>query len=66
MSKRLMGTFLVIEPEPFSQAIAKLKTGVKAPEIQELIFDRPPESLDKNVVLDPPSTVHTNANLVLF
>ena len=64
--KCLMGAFPVVEPEPLLQTRPQLGAVVKGPQIEVLILERPPQPLDKDVVLDPASAVHADVDLVLL
>jgi len=60
--KRLMGALNVVKPKPLAKALPQLGTGVKRPQI--LILERPPQALNKNIVLDTATTVHADSHIV--
>ena len=51
---------------PFSQACLKIPDRLKFIDINQLIFDRPPEAFDKNVIQRSAATIHTDPNAVLL
>jgi len=50
----------IVEEEVFGQAIAGLGHRLVLMEIDLLVFDGPPETLDKDIIKDPTATVHAN------
>ena len=47
-------TIMVIELEVVCQALVELRDTLVVPQVQVLVFDRPPEPLDEDVVQRPP------------
>src|SRR5210317_836441 len=62
--KGLMGTLSIIELKPLSKALSQLGAIVKRPKIKILILQRPPKTLNENVILDTATTVHANLNMM--
>jgi len=61
-----MKSLHIVEEEVFSQAITNLRDPLVVLEIDLLVFDGPPETLDKNIIVDPTTTVHANPDIPLF
>jgi hypothetical protein len=53
--KSLMGALSVVKPKPLGQALSQLGSVGQRPQIKILIFERPPQQLDGNIVLDSAS-----------
>ena len=62
--KRLVGALSVVELEPLAKALSEFGTIVKRPKVKILVFERPPESLDENIVLNTATAVHADLHFV--
>ena len=51
---------LVVESEPSRESMTKLAAVVKTPQVQALMFNGPPQSFDKKVILNPAATIHAD------
>src|SRR4030067_636002 len=56
--KTRMRTLLVVERDPFSDADLGFASGLERMQIDGLVFQRPPQPLDHDVVHPPPLAVH--------
>ena len=61
-----MRTLLVVKAEPAFQSVSQLDTVVERPEVKVLILERPPQSLDENVVLDPTAAIQADVDMMVF
>ncbi len=66
MPQGLMKSLHIVEEEVFGQAITSLRDRLVVMEIDFLVLDRPPETLNKNIVEYPTTTVHVNPDSLLF
>jgi len=64
--KRRMPTLFVVETNPVAQAVVKLGAAVKRMQVEVVMFDRPPESLDEDVILASAAAVHADVDTVVF
>ena len=64
--KRLVEALTIVKPKPVPEPNPQLGSIGKGSEIEILMFERPPQPLDKNVVLDASATVHTDGDAVVF
>ena len=61
--QRLMQPFLIIKLEIIPQTHGRLHHRFIFPKVEVFIFDRPPKTFDKNVVIRTPATVHADLDL---
>jgi len=54
------------ELEPFSEALAQAGAVGERPEIEIMILERPPQSLDEDIVLDASSAVHADGDVMIL
>ena len=64
--KRRMPTLFVVEANPVVQAVVEFGAAVKCMQVEVVMFDRPPEPLDEDVVLTSAAAVHANRDVVVF
>ena len=57
---------VVVEVNPLVKPSPKLGSIVKCMQVKIVILDGPPEALDKDVVLNPATAIHTDLNAVGF
>ena len=57
---------MIVKAEPFPETNPKLGSFGKGPEVKVLVFQRPPQSLNKNVILDSPPTIHIYGDIIVF
>jgi hypothetical protein len=63
--KRLVETFMIVKAEPFSETGPQLgSVGIRS-EIEVMVFERPPQSFDEDVVLDASATGRREATMPL-
>jgi len=62
--KRLMRTLSTIELKPLSEALSQLGAIVKRPKVKILILQRPPKTLNENIILDTATTVHADLHMM--
>ena len=58
-----MAPVVVVPVEPPGQIFGKLSSGFVSLQIDPLVFQGAPESLDEDVVLEPPLAVHTDLDV---
>ena len=61
-----MRALIVIKVKPLLQSFSQLGAVVKRPQIKILILERPPQSLDENIVLDSAAAVHADVYIMLL
>jgi len=64
--KGLVGTLGVVEHEPLRKSSPEIQSRIKRSQIQVLVLERPPQPLDKDIVLHPASTIHAHGDAVGF
>ena len=53
----------IVEEEIFDKATASLRYRYVLMEIDLLVLDRPPETLNKDIIVGPAATAHTNPDI---
>jgi hypothetical protein len=64
--KRLVEAFMIVEVEPYLKTRPELRSVGKGPQVEVMVFERPPESFDENIVLHSSAAVHTDGDVVVF
>jgi len=59
-------TVPVLKEEPVSQTGPQLGSIGKGPEVKVMVFEGPPQSFDKDIVLDASATVHADNDLIIL
>ena len=59
-------TLMVVEPEVVCQALVELGDALVVPQVDILVLDRAPESLDEGVVQRSTTAVHADQDLPLL
>ena len=62
----LVTSFGIVEWKIFLQSQTSFQYVLVLIEIDILLFDAPPQSLDKDIVQAPTATIHTDPNLIRF
>lgn len=66
VSERLMGLPVVVVGKPFLQCDFQISHIFVRPEVNALVFDRPPEPFDEHVVHPAPFPIHTHPGTAPF
>ena len=61
-----MKSLHIVKEEIFGQAITSLRDCLVVMEIDLLVFNGPPKTLNKDIIVDLATTVHTNPDSPLF
>jgi hypothetical protein len=61
-----MKSLHIVEEEVSGEATAGLEDCLVVMEIDLLIFDGPPETLDKDIIVYPATTVHADTDILLL
>ena len=61
-----MGAFPVIVIKPLTESLTELGSVTKRPKVKVLILDRPPKTLDEDIILDSAATVHADGHGMFF
>lgn len=64
--KRLMRTLAVVKVKPLIESFPQRSAVVKGPQVKILVFERPPQPLDENIILNPATAVHADLDLMRF
>jgi len=56
----------VVKPDPLGQPLSQLGTAVEGMQVQVMVFEGPPEPLDKDVVPALAPSVHADGDVVIL
>ena len=64
--KGLVKAVLIVKAEPLVEPVAQLRTIVKGMQIKIMVFNRPPQTFNENIVLNTAPAVHADFNIMML